>query len=117
MLDNLEFLDSVIKEEDLFGTPQFQTPNKATGQAANKEETPFQTPYVASEEKQELEVWLRLNSSVQALSSIKTNKSSIGMLIMEYDGRILHFNENAFVMLNIPFESQGPINFFEILSP
>jgi len=36
---------------------------------------------------------------------------------MEYDGKIIHFDSQALVLLNIPFENEGPLNFFEMLSP
>jgi hypothetical protein len=107
----------MLQEEEKFGTPEFKTPLKR--EVNEEEERSFVTPYVLSEEKKEFEVRLQIQpSSYQtSQSSSQAKLHNPGIVLMEYDGKIIHFDSQALVLLNIPFENEGPLNFFEMLSP
>ena len=50
-------------------------------------------------------------------SILKSSKEKVwGSMLIEEDGKIIMIDEDAVALLEIPFENEKPINFYDIIS-
>ena len=73
----------------------------------------METPYVCTSEKKEFEVRM-LNEETEG--GLKKFSANWGTLLIEPDGKVIHIDADAIAILDIPFSTNLPLNFFDIIS-